>query len=190
MGLTPNYQLPYPECAPPLREDASDVGDLRALAEATDGAIQGLYDQAADQMFTPDTVRLTMSAGVATTGQNVIPTFTSTTFDNTVGNVMSSTVPGSIWIPEPGRYWIGGYSQITQATELSARMAFLIDGVLASNFQNQSGIYQPTFAFCHANVVLAFDSPGTLQLQIRHSASAALSWTYQARIWATQMLKY
>lgn len=190
MGQTINYALPYPECDPPLRKDASDVIQFEQLATAIDGAIQGLYDDAAEVLFSPDTARMSMTVGVATTGQNVTPFLNSATFDNTPGAVMADTAQGLIHLAEPGRYWVGGYSLLTSATELSARMRFLFDGQPVTNFQSPSAIYTASTAYCHAGAVLSTDVPVDLQCAIRHSASAALSWTYQARMWAVQVLKY
>jgi hypothetical protein len=190
VGQTQNYALPYPECDPPLRKDAADVIQFAQLATAIDGAVTGLYDQANNVLFAPDTCRMSMTAGVATTGQNVTPFLNSVSFDNTPGAVMADTGNGLIQLVEPGRYWIGGYCLLTSATELSARMRFLFDGAPVTNFQSPSAIYSSPSAYCYANAVLAVDGPTQLQVAIRHSASAALSWTYQARLWAVQMLRY
>lgn len=190
MGQTPNYALPYPECDPPLRKDAADVIQLEQLATAIDDAVTGLYDQANNVLFAPDSCRMSMTAGVATTGQNVTPFLNSASFDNTPGAVMADTANGLIQLVEPGRYWIGAYSLLTSATELSARMRFLLGGVPVSNFQSPSAIYSSPSAYCYANAVLSVDAPTQLQVAIRHSASAALSWTYATRLWAVQMLRY
>lgn len=190
MGQTINYGLPYPECDPPLRKDSSDVIQFQQLATAIDDAVQGLYDDASEVLFHPDTARMSMAAGVATTGQNVTPFLNSVTFDNTPGALMADTANGLIQILEPGRYWVGSYSLLTSATELSARMRFLYDGQPVTNFQSPSAIYTASTAYCYAHAVLSTDVPVQLQVAIRHSASAALSWTYATRLWAVQMLKY
>jgi hypothetical protein len=190
VGQTINYALPYPECDPPLRKDAADVAQMRDLAVAIDTAVTGLYDDAANALFSPDTCRMSMTAGVATTGQNVTPFLNSASFDNTPGAVMADTGNGLIQLVEPGRYWIGAYCLLTSATELSARMRFLFNGAPVTNFQSPSAIYSSPSAYCYANAVLSVDAPTQLQVAVRHSASAALSWTYQARLWAVQMLRY
>lgn len=190
MGQTPNYAIPYPECDPPLRKDTSNVIQLRDLAMGIDTALSGLYDDAANAVFTPDACRMSMTAAVATTGQNVTPFLNSNSFDNTPGEVMANTASGLINLVEPGRYWIGAYALLNSATELSARMRFLFDGTPVTNFQSPAAIYSSPNAYCYANAVLAVNAPTQLQVAIRHSASAALSWTYQARMWAVQMLRY
>lgn len=189
MGQTPNYAIAYPECDPPLRKDASDVIQFRDLAVGIDDAIQGLYDDATNKLFSPDTCRMSGAAPLTVTGQDAVALVNTVSYDNSPGSMMGDVTNGGIRILEPGRYWIGAYALITSATELSARMRFLSDGAPISNFQSPSGIYTASTAYCYASAVLAFTAPALLQVGIRHSASSALSWSYQARLWAIQALK-
>lgn len=190
MGTTLNYNIPYPECAPPLRKDASDIADFRDLAMAADTALDGVYDQAFDWVFTPDAVRMTTAASVGpVTGQNVIPFYGSSSIAQ--GNGMNDISAGVIRIVEPGRYWIGAYISMTAATMSQTRVRFLINGVPESNFQSPGQVNNTNTATGQACAVLAVTQPNsTLQTQGRHSGTAALSYTYTSRIWAVQLEKF
>lgn len=190
MGLTPNYDIPYPECAPPLREDASDVADMRDLAEAADTALSGVYDLATELVFNPEAVRVSTAASVGpVTGQNVTPFYNLISFQRGTG--MADITNGWVVLPEPGRYWIGAFAQLTAAGIASPRLRFLFNGAPVTNFQTPGIIASGNTATAQSQVVLATNNPGTvLQAQVRHSSSAALSYTYTSRLWVLQLQRY
>lgn len=190
MGQTPNYQIPYPECAPPLREDASDIADMRDLAVAADTALGDVYADAEQLVFMPDAVRMSTPVSVGpVTGQNITPNYNTLSFGQ--GNGMSDMANGWVNLVEPGRYWIGAYASLTAAAMVQPRIRFLLNGAPASNFQTPGIIVSGTTATCQAQVVLATNTANVrLQTQVRHSAPAATSFTYTSRIWALQLLRY
>lgn len=188
MGTTDNYAIPWPECDPPLRKDASDIADYRDLAEAADAAFDVVYDQASDQVFNVDAARMGMSAPVTTTGQNVYPFFNTSIVD--IGDNLTDVQNGVIQIREPGRYWCGTHANLVSATAMTGRTRLLINGSPVTNFQSPSIIVTPSNAHCLMNVVISFTTPSTLSSQIRHSASTALSFDYRASIWAFQIEKF
>lgn len=191
MGQTPNYQIPYPECAPPLLKDAADIADFRDLAVAADTALQGVYDLAGELVFTPDAVRLLTAASVGPiTGQNFTPAYGVISFHQ--GNGMADIANGVINLVEPGRYWVGAYASLTAATISQPRIRFTYDGTPVTLFQTPGAIaVAANTATCQAQAVLSTTTPNVaLSTTVRHSSSAALSYTYTSRIWAIQLEKY
>lgn len=185
MKTTENYSIPYPECAPPLVEDAAGPEALAALAFAADAALDLVYDQAANDYFNTDSVR--MQAGLVTvTGQDYIPLFNSTSF-NTGG--MADTATGVVRIVEPGRYYVGSMSVSTTTGLTELRNRFLINGAPVSNFQTP-GFYTPATGSTvvgYADAVLTFQEAATLSIQVRHSSPGSTSWNVLASLWATQL---
>lgn len=191
MGQTPNYAIPYPECDPPLLKDASDIADMRDLAVAADTALAGVYELAEELVFSPDAVRLSTAASVGpVTGQNVTPFYNTTSFVN--GSGMNDISNGVVRIVEPGRYWVGAYAALTAATISQPRIRFTFDGTPVTLFQTPGMIaVAANTATCEAQAVLSVTAPNTaLSTTVRHSSSAALSYTYTSRIWAVQLEKY
>jgi len=189
MGTTINYGIPYPECDPPLRKDASDIADFRDLAEAVDNALDVIYAEANEFVFAPDTVRLATGAAVAAVGQNLIPFYNVNSFSNDPN--MADLTNGVIRIVEPGRYWVGAYASLVALGMASPRIRFLLNGASVSNFQTPGIVIDANTATCQSAAVLSVTQPNAaLGTQVRHSASAALAYTYTSRIWATQLEKY
>lgn len=189
MGQTENYGIPYPECDKPLRADAADIADFRDLAVAADDALTGVYARATQLVFAPDSVRMATGAAVAGVGQLFTPVFNVGSISQ--GNGMSDTGNGWINLVEPGRYWIGTYTAITAAGMTAVRTRFLLGGVVATNYQTPGAIVTGNVATGQAQAVIGSNAPNTpLQVQVRHSASSALAYTYTSRIWAVQLLRY
>lgn len=190
MGQTANYQIPYPECAPPLRQDASDIADMRDLAVAADTALAGVYDLAGELVFTPDAVRMSTASSVGpVTGQTLTPVYTTISFHQ--GNGMADLDHGWINLVEPGRYWVGTYTSLTAATISQPRTRFLLGGAPVSNYQTPGAIAAANTATCQAQAVLSTREPNTaLQAQVKHSSASSLSYTYTSRIWVVQLMRY
>jgi hypothetical protein len=189
MGTTLNYGIPYPECAPPLRKDASDIADFYDLAIAADTALDGVYDLAFDWVFTPDAVRMASGAAVAAVGQNVTPFYSSASISQ--GNGMADISNGWVNIVEPGRYWIAAYVSMTAVGMTSVRTRFLLNGVAESNFQTPGFAVNTNTAIGQSVAVLSVTQPNTaLQTQGRHSSAAALAYTYTSRLWCVQLEKF
>ncbi len=190
MGQTPNYTIPYPECAPPLRQDSADAGDMRDLAMAADTALTGVYDLARELVFNPEAVRVSTAASVGpVTGQNQTPFYNAISFQR--GSGWADITNGWVTLVEPGRYWVGAYASLTAAGIQSPRIQFLFNGAAVTNFQTPGAISSGNTATCQAQAVLATNTPGVhLQTRIRHSSSSATSFTYTSRLWVLQLLRY
>lgn len=192
MGQTQNYDIPYPECDPPLRKDVADAADLFDLATAADAAYDTVYAQASQQMFNANAARMSMSAAVAGTGsQNVTPFFNTRTIDTTATDAMTDLSAGGITITEPGLYWCATWAECVSATALTARIRLNFGSTPVTNFQTPGFVSTGTSAFPACVGVLSVSTAGTiLRASIRHSAAAATVWTYQARICTLQLEAY
>jgi hypothetical protein len=191
VGVTDNYSLPYPECDPPLRKDASDIAQVRDLAVAADTASVQVRQDASNLMVRPDACRMLMSAFVAGTGSStVVPFFNLFGPDTSPGGYMHDTVNGVINLVEPGRYLIGGYVNTTCTIQLSPRVRYLLDGQIATNLQTSGFISQTNAAVGFASVVLAVDRATTLQMQVVTDALVATVWTYSATMYALQIERF
>lgn len=188
MKTTPNYGIPYPECAPPLVQDAAGPEALAALAYAADAALDLVYVQAAQDVFNPDSVRMTAPSASAT-GQDRFPLFTASVFD--VGG-MADTSAGVVRIREAGRYYVGAYATSTVVSLTELRVRFLIDGEPVSNFQTPGWNTPMGGALIagYADAVLTVQEAAALSIQVRHSASGSTTWDCTAQLWATQLMRF
>lgn len=85
MDQTTPFQLPYPQCDPPLVKDAADIAHLRDLAVAVDTVVEELAVQADDILVTPDAAVLTNA------GTQVLSTPTDQILMTTVEGDTSAT---------------------------------------------------------------------------------------------------
>lgn len=191
MDATPIYGFPYPECDPPLIQDASDIIQMQNLAVAIDAAVEALNQQINDELLVPDACRMQMSAAVATTDQELTAFFDALNFQ-TAGSNMSDTANGGIRIQEQGWYLVGGYTEVSvtapAATQLALRMAVVRNGVLGSNFHDQGRIVTGDFQYAAASDVLNLSVGDLMQMRLRHGAGGVPTWTYRTRMWALQLL--
>ena len=190
MGLTEDWQLPYPECNPPLRQDAGDIAQVRDLAEEMDDDVQSLYDSASELLIRPDACRMTVLA-TQTSGAGEIafrPFYDSFTFDNTPGQIMKDTVNGVIQIVEPGVYLCGAWFSSVFATNQGVRGKFLKDGVLAANPHGTSNIITANTAYLSISQTLRYAQPASLSTEL--TAQAPTTWAVTSRIWALQIAKF
>ena len=191
MGLTTDWGLPYPECAPPLRKDAADIAQVRDLAVAMDEDVQSLYDDAYDLLIRPGACRM-QTSGTQTSGAGQIafrPFYDVFNFDNSpLSDPMQDTVNGLIQIREPGVYLCGTWCSTVFATNQGMRVKFLKDGVLAANPHGTSNIISANTAYMSATQTLRYQQPGTLATEL--TAQAGTTWAVTSRIWAFQLVKF
>lgn len=182
MDTTPNLELPYPQCEPPLVRDASDIEQFRDLAEAADREVQELNDAITDRLIRPDACRLLNNvAFVSTLAENVVP-MDAISFDNQPGNAMSDLVNGGIRIVTTGWYLVGAGVVSTVATDVQTRARFLVNGDPVTNFQGPSGLVtagQQNLAIEDQVPMVAGD---LLTLQTRNGAPGT-SVSYAAVLW-------
>lgn len=190
MDQTPNRGYPFPECDPPLTKDASDIIQLAQLANAVDADVQSVYDRASDTVVRPDAARMSMTAAIASTDVgDLTPFFNSRTIDTT-GSSMTPLAEGLIRLPEPGWYSVGAYAEFVSTTYLGLRICFTQNGLQASSYSTQAEIGQGNAQIAHHSAeIFAPTANNTVSITMRIGASSA-SYTYAARIWASQVVKF
>lgn len=197
MKQTPNYALPYPECNRPFIADASDIIQIKSLADATDAAVQGLYDSASAVLVHPPAVR--MQSGVQANGTSVqlsTISYTGFNFDNTPGQTMSDTAAGVILIPETAWYLVSHYISTAPTggggnAQHTSRL--IRNGAPATSWSVISSVaaVDPVPLTRHTQVseVLRLDEGDTLTSQVfRIGTVGATGWTSEGRIFAVRVL--
>lgn len=185
MDTTDCLELPFPECAPPLVKDKSDIEQFRDLAVAADTAVQTLADSLSSTLFnTPSTV---MSGGSVVAGRDVTH-FTPTTVTDNAGQ--ADTAADVIRIAEDGWYMVGGWVSATSASlpnSIGLRIEPIVNGDTVSNRQGpgQPAVGAEYVAWADSLFLRAGD---TLQTMTHHTDSAALNVTYQTFLWAHQVI--
>ena len=189
MDETQCFGIPYPECAPPLTKDASDVEQFRDLALEVDTAVQALADRTTEYLTAPDSA--CMSGGLTAAGRIQDLPFSASVFDNAS---MVSIPDGRLRIRSAGWYIIGGWVRGTSgvAAGIGIRIQPTLNGDPFGGGRHGPG--RPTFAGASATDDVAWaistflNVDDLLGARINHSDSAALSVTYAHRIWATRIL--
>lgn len=126
MDTTP-LGFPYPECDPPRVKDLSDVGQLRALAEAVDGVVGEIATDLTDQLISPLAARMRESVASAWSPGTANPALNQVIFASTG---MGDTGAGGIRITRTGWYLVGMYALVIvgSGTEVNARPMILRNG--------------------------------------------------------------
>lgn len=184
MDRTDCLGLPYPECAPPLVKDASDIEQFRDLAIATDTAVAALAASVTNLYTSPDAV--SMTGGTVVAGQDVTHFLTAVDYDNAS---MGDTAADVIRIQETGWYIVGGYVEVQTAAAVFVRAEPLVNGDPVSSRQG------PGFTVTTVNLeeagftdTLFLQAGDALQLMSHHVALAATVYTYAVRMWAVRIL--
>lgn len=184
MKTTECLGLPYPECDPPLTKDASDIGQLRDLAEATDAAVQAYDDQLTETLTAPPAAAMT--GGVNIAGSEANQFYSVVEFDT---GGMADTVGDGILIQEDGWYMLGGSVLITGFGAVSVLMRIdpLLNGDPWSSRQGPG-------AYVNGNEEVAWTDVGFfragdfLNTRAHHTGNPATVATYSHRMWIVQVL--
>lgn len=182
MKQTECLGLPYPECAPPLVKDASDISQLKALAEATDAAVQELADNVTNLYTSPDACAMTGGTNVA--GQDVVHFLPTMEFDNAG---MADTTADVIRILETGWYMVGGHVLVSTAPAVFVRIEPLVNGDPPSSRQGPGFATSGQEAVSFADV-LFLAAGDVLTLMTHHVANPVTVNTYAVRMWALRIL--
>lgn len=123
MNETQPYQFPYPECAPPLVEDASDIAHMRNLALAIDSRVTALFNEADDEFITPDACKV--SATIVTPSTDGTPVvFNVANFTNKPDMAFAN----GIRIQTSGFYFISAWLSLTNNTD-TTRVNISVEGL-------------------------------------------------------------
>lgn len=182
MDVTENFQLPYPQCSSPLVKDASDINDLRDLAEAVD-AVVGEFAQAIDDLVvSPDACRMSIATPVVSSLTDNVMFFDAASFDNTPGSAMTDLVNGAIEIQTDGWYMVGSWIVSSVATDVQNRTRYIVNGTPVTNFQGPGGLAQPGQQNCSA-IETVFLLAGDLLTVATRNGSPGTSVSYTGVVW-------
>lgn len=181
MDKTDCLELPFPECNPPLVKDASDIVQFKALADATDAAVQAVADTLDNELLTIDAVNIT---GNIVTTQNVVThTFGNVPTINN-GNMVDFDLD-VIQIQRDGWYAVGGWVSASHANlpnSIGLRIEPIVNGSPATARQ---GPGQPAVGDEYvAWTDVLFLRQGDKMNCKTHQNGVALNVTYTVLMWA------
>lgn len=147
MDTTEWRNYPFPQCAPPLVKDASDIAQLRDLALAIDADAQARSDSITEFWEKPDAAGMTGSATnfpfpflTATHTQFIVP-YDTVAFDNSGAGALADTSRSGFVTVERGWYVFTAMVRILGNpgffTQLGIR--FLRAGVATSEGRHYEG---------------------------------------------------
>jgi hypothetical protein len=182
MDTTDCLGLPYPECEPPLTKDASDIKQLRDLAEATDAAVQTLADSISDTLLNPPCVR--MLGSIVTAGQDVVQPYNgAVSFDNAN---MADTAADAIRIQQDGWYAVGGSVNSTSVNAF-IRIEPLVNGDTVSSRQGYGASVGSGDRISFMDV-LFLRTDDLVTTMTHHTLLPATVYTYNTALWAYLVL--
>jgi len=186
---TTNYGFPYPECDPPLVQDASQIEHLRRLAESVDTEVDRVVNKLDDNLAHPPSGRLgVLVSPIATTDPIVTVDFTTTVFSI---NGFSISVDGGVLITKPGWWLMGGHALVQSAiAAVSPMVRLIVNGTAASSWSFPAGNYGVTNARLAAlsAVPLLLATGDVVKLQIKHIAGGTPAWDYRPHLWGTRLI--
>ncbi|MEU7010358.1 hypothetical protein [Streptomyces sp. NPDC046332] len=182
MDQTPRG-YPYPECEPPLVQDASFIGQLQALAEAVDADMTAIEAQANEELIMPLCARLRESAAVPRVGQLVTGLYDTTEFASPGMDDLSNN---GIRITRSGWYYIGTFTVllIPSAVELNTRTRFIRNGAPLTQGSDQARLASATAEDPYQSATVFLTEGDLINTQILHNGAAGTAYTTQSRIWA------
>ncbi|HEX6518285.1 MAG TPA: hypothetical protein VF049_22180 [Nocardioidaceae bacterium] len=182
MDQTPRGYV-FPECDPPEVKDLSDIGQMRALAEAIDADMTGLAATANTALLQPDAIRMISPTVSMPAGGNADPVFSTTTWTNNP----AMDGPVGVLAPVSGWYLVGTFTVITLATDAPRLTGFKVNGGLVTPLSDQPGVYSGGNATAlYLSRTLHLNAGDHLTVLINSEGGAAYSYT--SRLWALRMV--
>ncbi|MGW0034668.1 hypothetical protein ACWDXD_33245 [Streptomyces sp. NPDC003314] len=193
MKTTELYGLPYPECDPPLVKDASQIAQVRLLAEAVNEQVQDLVDYGDDVLFRPPAARLgILILPVVTTDSSAIPFFDTLVFGSNWGDSAPlDTAAGGLRVSTPGWYLVGCHALVVSATAGVLPMVRLtVNGASASSWSAVGGNYGSANARLAAlsAVPMILQEGDLVRMEIKHLAAGSPTWEYRPHLWAVRLV--
>lgn len=183
MDTTENFGFPYPQCDPPLTQDASDIAQVRDLAEAIDEAVGDFAQAIDDRLISPDACRMSITAGLVSTLADNTLFFDTSVYDNTTGSAMTDLTTGQIRIVTDGWYAIGAWIISTVASDVQTRIRYALNGDAVTNYCEPGGLVTAGQQNVNSQEVIFARAGDGLQVQTRNGAPGT-SVTYTGHVWA------
>lgn len=196
MKETEVYGFTYPECAPPLVKDASQIAQVRVLADEFDAEVERAVTQANIDLISPPATRFAInivSLPVVTTDNLVSPVFDQQVFAVNWGDTPPLVFgSGDMRIDTPGWYLVGCHAVVETATAAVLPMVRLtVNGSPASSWSPVAGNYGTagnTRIAALSAVPLALREDDRVRMQIQHLAAGSPSWNYRPHLWAVRLV--
>lgn len=180
MDTTPRG-YPYPECDPPLTKDLSDIGQVRALAEAIDADMTAVAADANRTLLQPDAIRLTSATVNVPAGGDVEPNFNTVTFTNNP----AMDGPLGVIAPVSGWYLVGTFAVITAAANAQTLIMFRVNGEFLPFVSDQPGVYAGGNALApYLSDTVHLNQGDHINVRITRGAG---QYSYTARMWALKL---
>jgi hypothetical protein len=189
MDTTDCLGLPFPECEPPLVKDASDIIQFKALADATDAAVQAYSDSLTSNLISPPMVL--MQGSLNSAGQDVVQFFNGTVAFDTAA--MADTINDMIRIPENGWYMFGFFVHLDNAVTFNVRAEPLLNGDPFSARQGPSSWVPPSGVGGVNEQLMGadcafFNEGDLLNFMTHHTDNPATLHNYVNCMWALQVM--
>lgn len=193
MKETPVYDFPYPECDPPLVKDASQISQMRNLADAIDTEVQRAITEADDELIHPPATRIGIAGlAVATTASLEVPFFVTSIFAVNWGAPTALSTQGGALVIKGGWYLVGCHALVSSATAAVQPMVRLtVNGSPASSWSTPAGNYGVANSRLAAlsAVPLLVAAEDVIRMEIKHLAAGSPAWDYRPHLWAVRMLE-
>lgn len=191
MKTTPIYEIPYPECDPPLVKDSSQITQMQTIARALDAQVERIDNLILDTLVQPAAARITTAAlSNATTDTLVTPVFDQVAFfvNWGPGFVLDPSTSGML-MPETAWWMVGANASVDSAAAIRASVRVLVDGVAASSWGNPAAPYSGIFQLPALGMLpLQINAGSVLQMQIRHETGGSPAWNYRPHLWAVKLV--
>jgi len=181
---TPLREYPYPECDPPLVKDASDIIQIRDLANAIDADVENLTVESLPLLY-PVGSKMRMS-GLVTAAAEFTVTYTTNSWQTRVG--MNDATLGAIVIPETGFYQVCIWAACNSATNADIRTKLVVNGIDRGTWGGYSAaVTGVALQAATHNVNLFLTEGDQLTSRVRNSLGA--SATYQSNLHVAQLAR-
>ena len=167
MKATFNYNLPYPECSPPLTKDISDIEQFRDLALAVDAEVERIATLADDTIINPDAAVMFEQSPNPIVSGDQIP-FGFLNFDNTGGQLVD-LVNDRFTIRATGFYYVTIYINPNAfGTGMNSGVIFRTNGVDGPR-HDQANSSTPVTTHVSAQEVMRLNAGDNITFEYRGS---------------------
>jgi hypothetical protein len=184
---------PYPECDPPLTKDASDISQMRDLAQAVNSDAAAQDARMVQLIEKPDAVRVAYAASLVVTKSSagdaifIIP-YSSTTYAQPAA--FADLTAFGLRVQERGYYWVTSTVRCTNAGLAGMQIRHLRNGLARTEGRRFEGPAWPVIAsessMQTADLMYA-NSGDLIRTQVKMSPADG-TYAFEARLAAIQIL--
>jgi hypothetical protein len=184
---------PYPECDPPLTKDASDISQMRDLAQAVNSDATAQDARMVQLIEKPDAVRVAFAASLVVTKSSagdaifIIP-YSSTTYAQPAA--FADLTAFGLRVQERGYYWVTSTVRCTNAGLAGMQIRHLRNGLARTEGRRFEGPAWPVIASESSmqTADLMYANAGDLiRTQVKMSLADG-TYAFEARLAAIQIL--